>query len=130
MIPTFWLLVGAVIVYYGEGWSIVDSIYWSVVSTGTVGFGDLHLEQEGTRRLVTLYMLFAVGGCAVSLGKLGAMGMEIEMDRDVDKFVARGVSQVFLSPSGGWLHLLLYDLRLLAFTADGAHLWACLWYVS
>jgi len=96
-ITAFWLSVGVLIVRTWEGWNMVDCIYWSIVATCTVGYGDLAIEHETTKSLVTLYMLFAVGGCAVSLGKLGAISMEIERDRDVDAFVARGVSQSMLA---------------------------------
>ena len=96
-ITTFWLTVGAAIVRCMEGWRLVDCIYWTVVATCTVGYGDLAIEGEGTRALLTVYMLLAVSGCAVSLGKLGALGMEIERERDVDAFVARGVSEAMLA---------------------------------
>ena len=95
-ITTFWLTVGAAIVRCMEGWSLVDCIYWTVVATCTVGYGDLAIEGDATRAMLSVYMLLAVGGCAVSLGRLGALSMEIERDRDVDAFVARGVSEAML----------------------------------
>ena len=91
-ITTFWLGTGTAIVAYSEGWNLVDSVYWAVVATCTVGFGDLTIEQLATRRLVTAYMLVAVGGCAVSLARLGAIGMDIETEREVERFLGRGVS--------------------------------------
>ena len=95
-ITTFWLTIGAAIVWFMEGWPLVDCIYWTVVATCTVGYGDLTIERDETRVAVTAYMLLAVSGCAVSLSKLGALGMEMERDRDVDAFVARGVSESML----------------------------------
>ena len=74
----------------------VSQIYWSVIATTTVGYGDLVIEHPVTRWALSAYMLLAVGGCAVSLGKLGAITMEMEMERDVDAFVRRGVSQAML----------------------------------
>ena len=96
VVPTCWLSIGACIVAFSEGWGLVDSVYWSVVGTSTVGFGELTIQQPLTRRLVTFYLLLAVGGCAVSLSRLGSMFMELEMERAVDAFVARGVSQAML----------------------------------
>uniref|UniRef100_A0A7S2IN49 EF-hand domain-containing protein n=1 Tax=Haptolina brevifila TaxID=156173 RepID=A0A7S2IN49_9EUKA len=95
-IATFWLTIGAVTVYFMEGWSITDSIYWTIVATCTVGYGDLEIQDTMSRRVLTVYMLFAVGGVAISLGKLGALCTEIEREKDVQAFVERGISQVML----------------------------------
>ena len=43
-ITTFWLSVGACTVSALEGWGAVDSVYWAVVATTTVGFGDLEIQ--------------------------------------------------------------------------------------
>lgn len=95
-ITLFWLAFGAAVVRCMEGWSVVDCIYWAVVATCTVGYGDLEISRDDTRLVLALYMLLAVSGCAVSLGKLGALSMTIERERDVDAFLMRGVSEEML----------------------------------
>jgi hypothetical protein len=53
-----------------EGWSIVDSLYFSVVTLATVGFGDLHPTTD-------LAKLFTVGYILVGLGILAAFVSEL-----------------------------------------------------
>lgn len=35
------LLVGTLVYHYFEGWSFLDSLYFSVITLATVGYGDL-----------------------------------------------------------------------------------------
>jgi voltage-gated potassium channel len=35
------LLVGTIVFHYLEGWSLLDSLYFSVITLATVGYGDL-----------------------------------------------------------------------------------------
>lgn len=89
--------LGAALAMCTEGWGVLDATYWAVVTAATVGYGDLTIEEPLTRRLATGYILVAVSGLAVSLSKFGAIIMEIEADRAVDAFVARGVSEGMIS---------------------------------
>ena len=87
------LAAGACFVSYSEGWGLLDSFYWATVTASSVGYGDLVSENEWARCFITAYMLFAVGGCAVSLSKFGSIIMAIESDAQVDRFVKRGVTE-------------------------------------
>jgi len=86
------ITAGAVFVYFNEGWGMLDSVYWAVVTASSVGYGDETIMQESTRIFGTVYVLFAVGAFAVSLSKLGSIIVDVEAQRNVDSFVARGVS--------------------------------------
>jgi len=88
--------VGATFVYWFEGWEPVDAIYWAVVTSSSVGYGDLTIESQETRWFNTVYMLFAVGGFAVSLSKFGTIIMEVEAERAINEFVTRGVSEAMI----------------------------------
>ena len=84
--------VGATFVFFNEGWGVLDSIYWSVVTASTVGYGDIEVEQETTRQFLVVYALVAVGAFATSLSKFGSIIMDVEAEKHVDAFVERGVS--------------------------------------
>jgi potassium channel subfamily K len=90
------LATGAIFVSFSEGWSALDSIYWAVVTAASVGYGDLTIESELTKNFDTVWMLVAVAGCAVSLSKFGSIIMEVEAERAVDRFVARGVTETMI----------------------------------
>src|SRR3974390_881764 len=55
-----WLFLAAVIALIGqmvgrkEGWSRLDSLYWSFITATTVGYGDFRPVQRGSRLLAVL----------------------------------------------------------------------------
>ena len=89
--------IGATFVYFNEGWTMVDSAYWAVVTASTVGYGDLTIEQESTRDFCVFYILLAVSVFAMSLSTFGSIIIDIEAEKNVDEWVARGVSLAMLN---------------------------------
>lgn len=56
------LIVVGTFVYSGiEGWSLVDSLYFSVIAVTTVGFGDLSPTTDGSKLFTVLYVLTGIG---------------------------------------------------------------------
>ena len=55
------LAVGTVAFHYMEGWSWVDSFYFSAIAGTTVGFGDLHPTTDASKMFSVAYIFFAVG---------------------------------------------------------------------
>ena len=58
------LLVGTLFYHWAEGWSILDSAYFCVVSLATVGYGDL-TPTTPVARLFT--MVYLVNGIVILL---------------------------------------------------------------
>ncbi|CAN6483341.1 unnamed protein product [Victoria cruziana] len=48
----------------------VTSIYWSITTLTTVGYGDLHPQNEGEMIFVIIYMLFNLGLTAYLIGNM------------------------------------------------------------
>ncbi len=65
---------GTVVYARLEGWSLVDALYFSVVTLATVGFGDLHPTTE-------IGKLFTVGYILFGIGILAAFASELTRDR-------------------------------------------------
>ena len=91
------ILVGAAWVMWMEGWGLLDSVYWAVVTCGSVGYGDLAAAEPLTRALLAPYIVAGVGGFAVSLARFGQVCMEIEADKAIDTFIARGVTEPMIA---------------------------------
>ena len=66
------IAIGTVVYHSLEGWSWVDSFYFSVCSITTVGYGDLAPTTEGTRLFTAFYVLAGVAVAFTALGVLGA----------------------------------------------------------
>jgi hypothetical protein len=51
------ILVGTLVFSALEDWSYVDSFYFSVVTTTTVGFGDLSPDTDGAKLFTAFYIV-------------------------------------------------------------------------
>jgi hypothetical protein len=65
---------GTVVYSALEGWTLVDSLYFSVVTLATVGFGDLTPTTD-------IAKLFTVGYIIIGIGILAAFASELTKRR-------------------------------------------------
>jgi|TARA_Y200000002_G_scaffold273617_1_gene227952 voltage-gated potassium channel len=61
----FFIALGTVVYHYIEGWSWLDSLYFSVITLTTIGYGDFS-PQTDLGKIFTL--LYIVVGVALILG--------------------------------------------------------------
>ncbi|WP_310602373.1 potassium channel family protein [Anaerosporobacter sp.] len=61
LITTFFIIVCAVGMSYFEGTSFSDSIWWSFVTTTTVGYGDLSPTTSEGRIIAVILMVVGIG---------------------------------------------------------------------
>lgn len=64
------ILVGTLVFRWLKGWSTVDSLYFSVVTLATVGYGDLHPTTEAAKLFTVLYILLGLGVLAAFISEL------------------------------------------------------------
>lgn len=56
------LVLSGIVFYSGvEGWSVVDSLYFSVVTLATVGYGDLAPKTTAVKLFTILYLFVGIG---------------------------------------------------------------------
>jgi voltage-gated potassium channel len=55
------LLVGTWVFHKVEGWSYLDSFYYSAVTAATVGFGDFTPKTPAGKLLTVFYMFCGIG---------------------------------------------------------------------
>lgn len=70
--------VGTIAYHFLEGWSFVDSLYFSVVTLATVGFGDLTPTTVPAK-------LFTVGYIVVGIGIVAAFASELTKFRKAER---------------------------------------------
>jgi len=71
----------AVFVHFEEGWSWVDAAYFTIVSTTTVGYGDLVPRNPATKIFLTFYLPVGIGVGFTVLASIGAKILEAQRRR-------------------------------------------------
>jgi hypothetical protein len=66
------ITLGTIVYKFLEGWTWIQSFYFSVITLSTVGYGDLHPTTEISRLFTAFYIL---SGVAIALSALGIIGM-------------------------------------------------------
>ena len=73
------LLIGATYFYWlVEGWSVIDSIYFSVMTMSTIGYGDLVPTTAFSKLFTIMFAILSIGVFVAVASKL----VTIVLDRD------------------------------------------------
>lgn len=65
------LLVGATLFYYSvEGWSIIDALYFSVMTMSTIGYGDLVPTTMWSKLFTIIFSIMSIGFFAAVIAKI------------------------------------------------------------
>jgi len=64
------MLVSALYIGYVEGWSIITSLYYCIVTSTTVGYGDVYPQTESMRLFAVFFIPFSVGTLATTFARL------------------------------------------------------------
>ncbi len=75
------LAVGTVVYHVLEGWSFIDSFYFSVVTLATVGYGDLHPTTDAAKLFTVAYILVGIGILAGFASELTKHRQEVRAER-------------------------------------------------
>ena len=52
---------GSIIFHYLEGWTWIDSVYFSVITLTTVGYGDFSPQTDGGKIFTIFYIFIGIG---------------------------------------------------------------------
>jgi Ion channel len=86
------LLLVALWVGWMEGWSMVGSLYWLVVTGTTVGFGDYHPTLPATRLFCIFFLPVAVAVMGKLLGRIASAYMDRKVKRQEKEFLSRSLA--------------------------------------
>ncbi len=57
----FILILGTFVYHYLEGWSYIDSLYFSIVTLTTIGYGDFSPQTDEGKLFTILYIVIGIG---------------------------------------------------------------------
>lgn len=69
----FVLACGTVFYWRAEGWSLVDSLYFCVITMATIGYGDLAPTSPLSKLFTVGFVILGVGLFATFVGKIVAL---------------------------------------------------------
>lgn len=61
MTSTGILIIGTIFYHELEGWSWIDSLYFSVITLTTIGFGDFAPQTTGGKIFTMIYIVVGLG---------------------------------------------------------------------
>ena len=80
------LATGTIFYSWIKGWSLLDSLYFSIITLTTVGYGDLSPTTSVSKAFTILYIMFGMILIAASISVLA-------MERQVIHLKDRGVKK-------------------------------------
>ena len=121
------LLMGALFYHKNEEWDFVTALYFCVVTTTTVGYGDTTLTKESSRLFAVFYILSSCIIVALAIGNLASVRLEIINEKKRISLLSRKLDFNFIREldSGGkginkttFLVAMLVNLELVDKTKD------------
>ncbi len=98
-----WTLVGTAGFKLIEGWSVADSLYMTIITISTVGFGEVHPLSSGGKLFTSIIIVAGLGTVIYTLTSvaqillegelakvLGRRRMKTELDKLDDHFIICG----------------------------------------
>jgi len=55
------LSIGTVVYHMIEGWSWIDSFYFSIITLTTIGYGDFSPQTDGGKIFTVFYIIVGIG---------------------------------------------------------------------
>jgi hypothetical protein len=80
------LLVSGTVFYWRfEDWSLLDSLYFSVITLTTVGYGDLAPTSAPTKTFTIVYVLLGLGILVSFLSIVAGHAVEARMEKSTQR---------------------------------------------
>jgi voltage-gated potassium channel len=78
---TVLVTAGTIFYWQAEGWSVVDSLYFSVITLTTVGYGDLAPASTAGKLFTVVYILLGLGILVSFLSMVARHAIDIRVER-------------------------------------------------
>jgi len=87
------LLAGATLFYYREeGWSVIDSLYFSVMTMATIGYGDFVPTTTLSKLFTIIFALLSIGIFVALMSKIVGIVIRLKMLRKAKHDKHNGVA--------------------------------------
>jgi potassium channel subfamily K len=83
------VVIAALLIGHAEGWTIITSLYYCVITATTVGFGDEAPQKEWVRLVAIFFMPVAVAVFGEVLGRIAQIYMDRSTQQAEKQFLQR-----------------------------------------
>ena len=87
------LLAGTFFYSRAEGWTLLDSLYFSVITLTTVGYGDLYPTTAASKVFTILYIFIGLGIILAFLNAVGQRALEQQRIKDSPEDTAQSTQE-------------------------------------
>ncbi len=75
------LIIGTLFFSWAEGWSIVDSLYFSSATITTLGYGDFVPTTDLSKIVTTIYSLISIPTAFIAFGIIAEKYLELRLSQ-------------------------------------------------
>ena len=79
------LIAGTVFYWRWEDWTILDSLYFSVITLTTIGYGDLAPTRAPTKIFTIVYVLIGLGVLLAFLSTVAQLAVDARVEKQERK---------------------------------------------
>lgn len=79
------LTIGTIAYSQIEGWSMVDSLYFSTTTLTTIGYGDLHPTHTSSKLFTIFYIISGVALMLIALTSIATYFLQQNYEQSVEK---------------------------------------------
>ena len=94
-------MVGTIFFSSNEPWSVAEAFYWTITTMTTIGYGDLNIEHESTRRFSIPFILWTVCIYITAINNIVEASSESYQEQARDRVIATSFNDIEMSPNNG-----------------------------
>lgn len=88
------ILIGTVVYSILEGWTLFDSLYATIITITTVGYGDLSPQSQSGRIFAIFFTLLAIGLVGYALSSAAAVLFETQQKNRERKILEKRMNEI------------------------------------
>lgn len=88
------ILASAIYIGYVEGWSIITSVYFLIITGTTVGYGDVEPQSQSMRLFAVFFIPLSVGTLANLFGRLTSIVVSHKATNVQKEFLKRKMTEI------------------------------------
>jgi potassium channel subfamily K len=91
------VLLGTWFFTWSESWTFSEAVWWCLVTSTTVGYGDMSLENESSKIFSIFYILMSVMTVATAIGNFQSIHADMEAEKKRNQLLEMELNEDMLT---------------------------------